>query len=800
MKGTKGGSTIVLELRANEGPLLSLAMLVAASIFVVVATPEEKERATQLFANADAKVVITSFDHKLGECVAELPPRLVDGLFVNGSLLAELLKGYTSSFNEVGEVGYSPSAMVEAVERECKAVCLKCVEVYQQKMRQVIGGTIGGAALDVDALLDAHESARVIALQLYHQRLEIAFCATCSKQLIEHQRTLETQITKQFSLLRLANSRTKLLHCEQSERLCKAKVQAQYTKLGLHEAITRHEGPEGGDDDKDGLVAVLTTIRQWGKLVAGCTGGGGGPAKYQAVNELVARSMCPALDEALKLIIQSSSRSQEEKNDELELECKQQLKEKQQEVDDLTRRASSSEEQVCKLKLLQAATERAKQEEHEATLVAKEAKHSAALKAAVAAQGSSAATELESVVKKKEAKLEAALAEQQEAYTNALASKEAEKAAWSNAAAALESAAKTKESLHAEEVAELKHAHSKVVARKEAEAAAALESVVEAKGALEAVLASKEAKHSAALKAAVAAQGSSAATELESVVKKKEAKLEAALAEQQEAHRKALVSKEAEAAAWSNAAQGLGNAAKTKDAVHAEEVVKQQEIHREALARKEAEAVTAVENAVQAKEAGHKAVLAVRETKHAAELKAAVMVEGSNAAVAAAHEAALQVKEAEHTKEAAEQQEAHSEALAGKEAEAAASLERAVQAKEEAHEVVLAAKEAKHAAELKAAVEARELVVKQQEMEARPSKLVELQQREQELLLQIGEERERSATHEKKIATLREQGAICKEEWARVNSLLCERKEELHRALFVANNKLDKMYAGVGKR
>jgi hypothetical protein len=73
-----------------------------------------------------------------------------------------------------------------------------------------------------------------------------------------------------------AGLRTKLLHCEQSERLCKAKVQAQYTKLGLHEAITRHEheGPEGDDDDKDGLVAVLTTIRQWGKLVAGCTGGG----------------------------------------------------------------------------------------------------------------------------------------------------------------------------------------------------------------------------------------------------------------------------------------------------------------------------------------------------------------------------------------------------------------------------------------------------------------------------------------------------------------------------------------------
>jgi hypothetical protein len=128
---------VVLEHRGNDGPLLSLGVLVAACVFVVVGSREDKERASRMFAKVDVEVVITSFDvslegnngDKLSTCVAELQPRMIDGSFINGPILAGLLTGYTTIFNEVGGVKYLSSALVQAVERECQTVCRQCVEV-----------------------------------------------------------------------------------------------------------------------------------------------------------------------------------------------------------------------------------------------------------------------------------------------------------------------------------------------------------------------------------------------------------------------------------------------------------------------------------------------------------------------------------------------------------------------------------------------------------------------------------------------------------------------------------------------
>jgi hypothetical protein len=131
MKGEKG-SVLVLELQSKEEPLLSLAMLIAARVFVVIAAPEHREQAAKMFANIGVKVVMVgdqAEEEQLGACVAGLRPQLVDGSLINGRVLAGLLKGYTSSFNEVGEVKHSPLALLQAVDVECQSVRVKCVEV-----------------------------------------------------------------------------------------------------------------------------------------------------------------------------------------------------------------------------------------------------------------------------------------------------------------------------------------------------------------------------------------------------------------------------------------------------------------------------------------------------------------------------------------------------------------------------------------------------------------------------------------------------------------------------------------------
>jgi DnaJ family protein A protein 2 len=136
-KNASKAAVLVLELnlRSLEGPLLALGLLVSSCIFMV-ASQEAVKLASKELAESGSQLVIVdesatseSIEEKLTACIAGMVPRLMDGAQINGRVLSSLLRSYTSSFNKVGEVRYSKSAMVSAIKIECQSVCLRCVKV-----------------------------------------------------------------------------------------------------------------------------------------------------------------------------------------------------------------------------------------------------------------------------------------------------------------------------------------------------------------------------------------------------------------------------------------------------------------------------------------------------------------------------------------------------------------------------------------------------------------------------------------------------------------------------------------------
>jgi chromosome segregation ATPase len=73
------------------------------------------------------------------------------------------------------------------------------------------------------------------------------------------------------------------------------------------------------------------------------------------------------------------------------------------------------------------------------------------------------------------------------------------------------------------------------------------------------------------------------------------------------------------------------------------------------------------------------------------------------------------------------------------------------------------------------------------------AKVEELEQRVQELERQGDEASRQCADNEETIATLQEQEAVLKHEWGQVNSMLCERKDELEKELVAAKLQLAEM-------